>query len=132
MIAADLVGEIGDNGGAEVYVDISGTGGPYLSIANVRYYDSGPSGKRAFIISPLGVDARTAVRRQMASLCGERLRRAMDFLAEIEAELPFSVIEQNKQRVMPSTVQMLHWFIWGVCMGGGWFIIQWLLAKVLR
>jgi hypothetical protein len=83
MIAADLVGKIGDNGGADVYVDISGTGGPYLSIAN----DSGPSGKRAFIISPLGVDARTVVRRQMASLCGERLRCAMDFLAEIEAEL---------------------------------------------
>jgi hypothetical protein len=46
---------------------------------------------------------------------------------------PFPYIEQDtKKRVMPTTVQMLEWFFWGVCMGGGWFIINWLLGKVLH
>jgi hypothetical protein len=45
---------------------------------------------------------------------------------------PFPYIEQNRKRVMPSTMQMLEWFLWGVCMGAGWYIIQWLLGKVLH
>jgi hypothetical protein len=45
---------------------------------------------------------------------------------------PFPVIEQDKQRAMPTAMQMLMWFLWGVCMGGGWFVINWLLVKVLH
>jgi len=45
---------------------------------------------------------------------------------------PFPYIEQNRRRVMPTIMQMLEWFFWGICMGGGWFIITWLLGKVLH
>lgn len=44
---------------------------------------------------------------------------------------PFPPIEWKRKR-MPNGAQMLEWFLWGVCMGGGWFIIQWLLGKVLH
>ena len=87
MIAADLADQISDDDEARVYIDMSGTGGPYLPIADCRYYEDGPDGKRAFIIAPARADARNAVRRQIAAVCGERLRRAIAFLAEIGAEL---------------------------------------------
>ena len=38
----------------------------------------------------------------------------------------------ERSRRMVNAAQMLEWFLWGVFMGGGWFIIQWLLAKVLH
>jgi hypothetical protein len=87
MIAEELVDQIRDDDVAHVYIDMSGNGGPYLPVDSVRYYDNGPNGVRAFIIAPLRTDAHDAVRRQMAAICGERLRRAIEFLAEIEAEL---------------------------------------------
>ena len=53
---------------------------------------------------------------------------------EQDSKRPF--VEQDskpeRSRRMVNGTQMLEWFLWGVFMGGGWFIIQWLLAKVLH
>jgi hypothetical protein len=39
---------------------------------------------------------------------------------------------EPKSPLMPNAAQILEWFLWGIFMGGGWFIINWLLGKVLH
>jgi hypothetical protein len=41
-------------------------------------------------------------------------------------------VTQNKRRALATLPQILEWFLWGVFMGAGWYIANWLLAKVLH
>ena len=47
-------------------------------------------------------------------------------------ELQRMIVRPRFGGAMPNAAQMLEWFLWGVFMGGGWFVINWLLAKVLH
>lgn len=72
---------------ASVYIDMSGAGGPYLLLDDIHFYANGPNGEAGVIFSPSSKEAHSAVRRQLAAMAGERLRKAIAELIEIEVEL---------------------------------------------